>query len=125
MRWRSAADDAGGDATPDDAGAAAAEFAVALPAVALVLAVCVGAIGVGAQQVRLQDAAADAARGLGRAESVQAVLARAARAMPGTSLERRHEGALVCARLTASARGPAALTGLRLVAESCALDGGR
>lgn len=116
MRSRSAA---------DDTGAAAAEFAVALPAVALVLAVCVGAIGVGSQQLRLQDAAADAARGLGRAEGTPTVLARAARAVPGSSLESHHDGGLVCARLTAPARGPAALTGLRLTAESCALDGGR
>lgn len=116
MRSRSAA---------DDTGAAAAEFAVALPAVALVLAVCIGAIGVGSQQLRLQDAAADAARGLGRGESAPAVLSRASQAAPGSSLEQRRDGGLVCARLTAAARGPAALAGLQLAAESCALDGGR
>lgn len=116
MRSRSAA---------DDSGAAAAEFAVALPAVALVLAVCIGAIGVGSQQLRLQDAAADAARSLGRGDGTPAVLARVAQAVPGSTLERRQENGLVCARLTAPARGPLALAGLRLSAESCALDGGR
>ncbi|MFT4030416.1 MAG: TadE/TadG family type IV pilus assembly protein [Protaetiibacter sp.] len=121
MRSPTAADDAGAD----DAGAAAAEFAVALPAVALVLAVCVGAIGVGSQQLRLQDAAADAARGLGRAESSVTVAARAARAVPGVSLESWQDGELVCARLAVAARGPAAVAGLLLHAESCALDGGR
>lgn len=116
MRSRSAADDTGG---------VAAEFAVALPAVALVLAVCVGAIGVGAQQLRLQDAAADAARGLGRGESASTVAGRADGATGGAGLAVRRSGALVCARLTAAARGPAAVAGLSLSAESCALDGGR
>jgi hypothetical protein len=116
MRWRSAA---------DDTGAAAAEFAVALPAVALVLAVCVGGVGVASQQLRMQDAAADAARGLGRGESSTAVLERAARAVPGSALERHSAGELVCVRLAAPARGPLALAGLVLSAESCALDGGR
>jgi hypothetical protein len=109
----------------DDAGAVAAEFAVALPAVALVLAVCVGAIGVGSQQLRLQDAAADAARGLGRAESASEVAARAARVAAGATIESWGSGDLVCVRLTAAARGPLAVAGLRLAAESCALDGGR
>jgi len=116
MRSPSAADDTGG---------AAAEFAVALPAVALVLAVCLGGVGAGAQQLRLQDAAADAARGLGRGEGAADVTARASRAAPGVSLERVREGELVCVRLTAPARGPLALAGLDLRAESCALDGGR
>ena len=116
MRWRSAA---------DDEGAAAAEFAVALPAVVLVLAVCVGAVGVTSQQLRLQDAAADAARGLGRGENVGVVADRAAHAAAGSALTSRRAGELVCARLTAAARGPAAVAGLQLSAESCALDGGR
>jgi hypothetical protein len=116
MRSRSAA---------DDTGAAAAEFAVALPAVALVLAVCVAAVGIGSQQLRLQDAAADAARGLGRGEAVGVVAARAARAVPGASLAVTRDADLVCARLTAAARGPTSLAGLTLEAGGCALDGGR
>jgi Flp pilus assembly protein TadG len=116
MRSRSAADDTGG---------VAAEFAVALPAVALVLAVCVGAVGVGSQQLRLQDAVADAARGLGRGESTAAVASRAARAVAGSALASWQAGELVCARLSADARGPVTVAGLRLTAESCALDGGR
>ncbi len=109
----------------DDAGSVAAEFAVALPAVALVLAVCVGAVGVGSQQLRLQDAAADAARGLGRGESVGAVQHRAVRTAPGSALTDWRSGDLVCARLTVGARGPASVAGLPLAAESCALNGGR
>ncbi len=115
MRSRSAA---------DDTGAAAAEFAVAVPAVALVLAVCLGGVAVGAQQVRLQDAAADAARGLGRGDPFSTVLARAIRSAPGAALEQGGSGELVCARLTARARGPLTLAGLVLSAESCALAGG-
>lgn len=116
MRSRSAA---------DDEGAAAAEFAVALPAVALVLAACVGAIGVGSQQLRLQDAAADAARGYGRGEAPGAIAGRTARAAPGAATSVERADGLVCVRLTAPARGPAAVAGLTLSARSCALDGGR
>ena len=96
-----------------------------LPRVALVLALCVGAVGVGSQQLRLQDAAADAARGLGRGESTSAVQGRVSRAAPGSVLADWSSGELVCARLSVPARGPAAVAGLRLAAESCALDGGR
>ena len=46
----------------DDRGSVVAEFAVALPAVVLVVLLGVGALGASATQVRLQDAAADAAR---------------------------------------------------------------
>ena len=53
----------------DDRGSVVAEFAVALPAVALVLLLGAGALGACAQQVRLQDAAADAARLVARGES--------------------------------------------------------
>jgi len=109
----------------DDEGSVAAEFAVALPAVALALAACVGAVGVGSQQVRLQDAAADAARSLGRGDSTSAAQELAARGAPGASLAAWRSGELVCARLTADARGPVAVAGLLLTAESCALDGGR
>lgn len=116
MRWAPPA---------DDRGSAAAEFAVALPAVALVLAVCLGAVGASSQQLRLQDAAADAARALGRGESVGAAAARAASAAPGAALAHETRRELVCVRLTAAARGPAGISGLRLEASSCALDGGR
>lgn len=98
---------------------------MALPAVALVLAVCVGAVGVASQQLRLQDAAADAARGLGRGTSVADVAGRAAAAIEGGALSVRRAQGLVCARLSVGARGPAAVMGLQLAAESCALDGGR
>ncbi len=109
----------------DDEGAAAAEFAIALPAVALVLAVCLAGVGVGSQQLRLQDAAADAARGHGRGESPTAVASRVDRAVPGAVVTVGDRGDLVCVVLEAAARGPAVVTGLTLRAESCALGGGR
>lgn len=98
---------------------------MALPAVALVLAICLGAVGAGAQQLRLQDAAAAAARALGRGEDLAGVAARARGAAPGATLERWTAGELICVRLTAAARGPAGIAGLPLAAASCAVDGGR
>ena len=74
MRCRTAA---------DEAGSSVAEFAVALPAVLLVLAMVLGGVQLGAVQVRLQDAAADAARSLGRGDPVSALAARLARQVPG------------------------------------------
>ena len=49
-------------------GSVAAEFAVTLPALLLVLALGIGALAAGGQSVRLQDAAADAARLIARAD---------------------------------------------------------
>lgn len=109
----------------DERGSAAAEFAVALPAVMLVLALCIGGVGVGAQQVRLQDSAADSARALGRGDAASVIAARASRAAPGAALESWALGELVCVRVTAPAAGPLGASGLRLEASSCALDGGR
>ena len=53
----------------DDRGSVVAEFAIALPAVALVLLLGAGTLGACARQVRLQDAAADAARLVARGET--------------------------------------------------------
>ncbi|MDO5052170.1 MAG: TadE family type IV pilus minor pilin, partial [Pseudoclavibacter sp.] len=50
----------------NESGTAAAEFAVTLPAVLLVLALCIGGVQASALHVRLQDAAADAARATAR-----------------------------------------------------------
>jgi len=108
----------------DDRGSVAAEFAVALPAVVLVLGICLGGVGVGTQQLRLQDAAAVAARALGRGESSGQVASRASRMAAGAALESWTSDGLVCARLTRPADGPLAVGGLRMSAQSCALDGG-
>ena len=103
-----------------DRGSVTAEFAVTLPAVLLVIALGVGALSAGARQVRLQDAAADAARLLARGEDA----ARASRvltaAVPGAELGVERPGDLVCVVATA----PAGIPGLTLSARSCALAGG-
>lgn len=78
-----------------------AELAVALPAVVLLLAFCIGAVGVAGQQVRLQYAAAQAARDAGRQQSDD----------------------VVCVTLTEPAGPP--LAALTLSARSCAPGGGR
>ena len=93
---------------------------MALPAVLLVLGMMLGGIQLGALQVRLQDAAADAARSLGRGDPTTALAARLARQVPGARWRSTRTGALICAHLEASAGGPAALLGLTVSATSCA-----
>lgn len=97
-----------------------------MPAVLLVLALSVGALGAAVHQVRLADAAADAARALGRGEPVSSAGALSARLAPGSTLTTSSEGDLVCAevsRLWALPGGRA--TDIRLAARACALGGGR
>ena len=50
-----------------------AELAVALPAILLLVAFCVGAVGIAGQQVRLEHAAAQAAREAGRSQGDEVV----------------------------------------------------
>lgn len=77
-----------------------AELALALPAILLLVAFCVGAVGIAGQQVRLQHAAAQAARDAGRSQSDE----------------------VVCVTLTEPAAPPFAA--LVLSATSCAPGGG-
>ncbi len=97
-----------------------AEFAVALPAVVLVFAACLSGMQVAGQQLRLQDAAAHAARSLARGELASAAAARASREVPGASIAPHLEGDLLCVRLSAPA-----IFGLTISASSCALAGGQ
>jgi Tfp pilus assembly protein FimT len=108
-----------------DRGSVTAELAVALPAVALVLALCLSAVVVVGRQVRLTDAAADAARALGRGESEAVAHGIADRvAGGGTQLSAAQESPLICATLTST--GGAGLLGvIPLRAQSCAVAGGR
>jgi Flp pilus assembly protein TadG len=100
-------------------GSATAEFAVALPVVVLVLACCLSGMAVMGQQLRLQDAAALAARALARGGDPETLVARLS---TGAQLARNADGDLACVTLTMPAHGPLPLT---LTARSCALDGGR
>lgn len=92
-----------------------------MPAVLLLLASCLTGMQLAGQHLRLQDAAATAARSLARGDRPPlAALA------PGATLDRSDDAGLVCARL----RVPAAIAGgvlgsITLTASSCAAGGGR
>lgn len=104
----------------DDRGSVVAEFAVAFPAVALVLLLGAGALAAGSTHVRLQDAAADAARLVARGEPDATARSIVAAAVPAAATAIEHSGDLVCVSATART----ALAGLTLSARSCALAGG-
>jgi Flp pilus assembly protein TadG len=105
----------------DDRGSVVAEFAVALPAVAIVVLLGAGALGACATQVRLQDAAADAARLAARGEPDGRARSVVAAAVPGADTVLARRGDLVCVTASASA---ATSVPIALTATSCALDGG-
>lgn len=97
-----------------------------MPAVLLVLALTVGALGAAAHHVRLADAAADAARALGRGESTAAAAAIAAQIVPGSAMLASSAGELVCAEVATPWALPGGReTDIRLAARACALGGGR
>lgn len=106
----------------DERGTVVAEFAISLPAVILLLAIVLGSAGVGAQHVRAQDAAADAARLLGRGESDARALALLQRALPGATLEAARTDGLVCVTVRAPARLVLTLPVAEVRGSSCALD---
>ncbi|HEY8281697.1 MAG TPA: TadE family type IV pilus minor pilin [Leifsonia sp.] len=94
------------------------EFAMVLPAVLLCLALCLAAVQAAAQQIRLVDAAATAARLLARGDSADA-----APISSGARMESEREDGLVCVRVSAeSAGGVLGSLGLQLGARACALD---
>jgi Flp pilus assembly protein TadG len=99
-----------------------AEFAVALPAIALVLAACLASVQLVGPHGRLTDAAADAARALGRGESAAEAGAIADRVSGGAALAVAEDGQFVCVTLRAPGRG--ILAPIELQAESCAVTGG-
>jgi len=89
-----------------------------LPAVVLVLGFCLSGVQLAAQQLRLQDAAAAAARSQARGDGT----AIASRLAPGSSVAVFSDGDVDCVELRAVASGLLAMT---LTASSCALGGGR
>ncbi|WP_309065399.1 TadE family type IV pilus minor pilin [Microbacterium sp.] len=106
-----------------DGGSVAAELAVALPAVLLALLLGAGALSAAARQVALQDAAADAARLLGRGESSSRAAGVVSHAVDGARLASREQGELVCVTASAELR-VGRLISVPLRADSCALSGG-
>jgi hypothetical protein len=97
-----------------------------MPAVLLILALTVGTTSAAVHQVRLADAAADAARALGRGEAASSAGAIAAQVAPGSALTTSTDGELVCVEVTRPWALPGGrITGVTLVARACALGGGR
>ncbi|SDZ40053.1 hypothetical protein SAMN05216554_3576 [Herbiconiux ginsengi] len=93
-----------------------------LPAVALVLALGVGVIHIGAVRVALTDAAADAARLIGRGDSEGAAASRVSQAHSGAQMSVDHVGPVVC--VTARTEVTPGLLGALFTFEArgCALD---
>jgi hypothetical protein len=107
-----------------EAGSVTAEFAAALPAAVVVLALCLGGIQTVGQQVRLMDAAADAARLLARGDPPAAARERVARSVGAASFTVESEGDFRCVHLSATpAFLPTRALGAPVTARSCALGG--
>ena len=115
---RAAIPRAAGSSATGERGSVTAEFAAVIPAVLLVLLLCLGGVQVSGQQVRLADAAAQAARSLARGDGLVHATALARQLVGGASVSADQRGDAVCARLSA----PGAL-GITVTAASCALGG--
>ena len=106
-------------------GSVTAEFAAVVPAVILVLACCLAAMQLASQQLRLQDAAAGAARMVARGESYAAATRQVAQLVPGAQLSRESRGAMLCVQASVSGSIVGGLMGaITVTARSCALAGG-
>jgi hypothetical protein len=91
----------------------------------IVLALCLAGVQVASQNVRLQDAAALAARSLARGDPPSTAAALAARQVRGAGLAVSSSDGVICATLEARAQSPlGSLLGLTLRARSCAMGGG-
>lgn len=107
-----------------DRGSVTAEFAIVLPVLVVLLALGAGLLAAGAARVRLEDAAADAARVVARGEPSGKATSIVARAVPHAVASIERDGGFVCVTASVTVRVVgAAATPLR--ARSCALDGGR
>jgi len=107
---------------PDDRGSVAAEFAIVLPAVVVVIAIAAMTLGACARQVRLQDAAADAARLVARGEPAARAQGVVASVAPGAAASISYRDDLVCVVVSAPTGLPLPLPPMS--AGSCALAGG-
>lgn len=111
------------DREDHERGSVAAELALALPAVVLTLLLGAGALGAASRQVALQDAAADAARLLGRGEDPGRASSAVTAAVPGASMSSNASGDVICVTARADIAIGSMLR-LPLQASSCALAGG-
>ena len=106
----------------DERGSVAAEFAVVVPAAMLLVLLAVAALAAAGTQIRLEHAAAQAARLVARGEDPGRAAAAVQAAAGGAVLDVRSEADLTCAIVTADHAIRLPLPSLR--AESCALSGG-
>lgn len=93
-----------------------------MPVVVLVLGVCLGGLGIATAQLRAHDAAADAARLLGRGEALARAEALVARTAPGGRLGVTRPDDLVCVTVQVEQR--LLLVPIIVAGSSCALDAG-
>jgi Flp pilus assembly protein TadG len=106
----------------DERGSVAAEFAVVVPVAMLLVLLAVAALAAAGTQIRLEHAAAQAARLIARGEDAGRAAAAVQTAVGGAALDVRSDGDLTCATATAGHGIPLPLPPLR--AEACALSGG-
>lgn len=92
-----------------------------IPAVMLVLALCIWGLQAAALQVRVTDAAADAARTVARGDDIGLARARVSTLVPGAGVSTSASGDFVCATVTARV----SVLPLDVSARSCALAGGQ
>lgn len=105
-----------------DGGAVTAELAIGLPVVVLVLGACLGGLAAGTAQLRAHDAAADAARLLGRGEPLARAESVVAQTVAGGRLSVSRADGLVCASVDLEQR--VLLVQITVTGRSCALDAG-
>lgn len=106
----------------DDGGSATAEFVVVVPAVVLLIVLTAGTLTAVGRQMRLENAAAQAARLAARGESDRA--GAVVEAIADARVDAvAADGDLVCVTASAPSGAPLPIPPLR--ARSCALDGGR
>lgn len=104
----------------DERGSVTAEFAVVVPAVLLVVALTAGTLSATGRQVRLEQAAAQAARLLARGDGQDRAAGVVAAIAGSATTDVSREGDLVCVAVSASVPLPLPLPPQR--AESCALS---
>lgn len=106
----------------DERGSVTAEFAVIVPAVVLIIVLTVATLGGASRHIRLEQAAAQAARLASRGEDDGRVRAVLAGVGGGATVRVFADGDLVCAEAQAATPVPLPLPPLRAIA--CAADDG-
>jgi hypothetical protein len=106
--------------SPDERGTVTAELATVIPAVLVTVGLCLGSVAAVGQHLRLVDAAALAARSLGRGESPGRTQHLVDQLVPGSLVTVQRQGELLCATVGQRVALPLAVLPLR--ARACALD---